>query len=379
MSESVYLDNHSATRPFMEVLDVAKRASKEYWGASFSSHFVGQQQLYPLEKSRAGLLAALGAAQGDSLFLNSGSAEATYHVLLNAYLQITRETGKTLFLTGSIEEVSTGLSFKQMESLGCVVKEIAVNSKGQITKQALAKAITPKTAVFSISWANGLTGVIQPVHDLAELCREKNVLFHLDASYVMGKLFFRFEDLNLDFMSLDGSLIHGLQGTGLAVVKKGTPIHPLIPGKIQDPVFEVSSLAYAVSEIQEKFECYSMEIARLRDLLEASVLSAFPDAVIICKEADRLPNCSAIAFPGVYAEALLYLLNAKGIYASIGGGKFQSLERILLLMGNPPHIAGSAVSFSLAWDSTEEEVVQTVEAIVSSVNQLKECSKGVLS
>lgn len=377
MSEPIYLDNHSATKPFLEVLDIAERASKDYWGAGFSPHFIGQQQAYPLARGEKSLLESLGAGEGDFLFFSSGSAEGLYHILLNTYLQITKQTGKTLILTGQTEEMPLKLIAERMESFGCLIREIPVNSKGQITGQALAKAITPKTAIFSCSWANGLTGTIQPIWDLAEVCRENNILFHVDVSYLVGKVFFRFQDLGADFVTLDGSLVHALPGTGVTFVKKGTSISPFIPGRFSQSVAEVSALAHAAFEMQEKFEHYSMETVRLRDLLESEILRRIPEAIILCKDADRLPNCFAVAFPGIYAEALLYLLHAKGIYASIGGGRFQELEKILLSMGSPPHIASAAISFSLAWDTVEEEVLRAAEEISFSVKQLQECSKGV--
>ncbi len=374
MSEPVYLDNHAAARPFPECIDTFLRSSKEYWGSIDSPHFIGQQQVYPLQKSVESLLSTLGAGESDEIFFTTGGAEGTYHVLFNTYVQIVRQTGKTLFLTTLIEEEATNLSLKRLEELGCAVKMLPLNSKGQVTKEILELAITPRTVIFSLSWANGLTGVIQPVSDLAEVCKEKNILFHLDVSYLVGKSFFRFQDLGVDFLTVEGSVIHAPQGTGLILARAGSGMLPLIPGR-PESIAGGAALAQASLEMQDKFEHYCMEIVRLRDLLERGVLEGLPEAVVLFKEADRLPNCSVIAFPGVYSEALLYLLNAKGVYASNGGGKFQPLEKILLTIGIEKSIASSALSFSLSWDTTEADIESAVQSILSSAKQLKICSK----
>ena len=377
MSEPIYLDNHAASCPFPECIDRFSRSSREYWGAIDSPHFVGQQQVYPLQKSVDSILASLGAEENDEVFFTGGGSEGNYHVFFNTYLKIARQTGKTLFLTSLLEEESTIRSLEQMEELGCAIKMLSTNSKGQITKEILEEAITPRTAIFSLSWANGLTGVIHPVCDLAEVCKEKNILFHLDASYVLGKSFFRFQDLGAHFLTLEGSVIHSLPGTGLVLAKAGSRIQPAISSK-GGAVASGAALTEACLEMQDKFEHYCMEIARLRDLLETEVLGGFSEAIVLFKEADRLPNCCVIAFPGVYSEALLYLLNAKGVYASSGGGKFQSLEKMLLSIGEDRMIASSALSFSLSWDTTEEDIENAAERIIACVKQLKTCSKELV-
>ena len=361
MNEPVYLDNHSATKAFPELLDLFMRSSREYWGASSSPHFVGQQQLYPRQKAIADISKVLGVSE-ESIVFNHGSAEGLQQAAMDTYLNITRETGKTLFLHIETEEASSLETFKQLEALGCMIKSIPLNEKGQVTREALLSVITPKTAMLSLPWVNGLTGVIQPVSDLAEVCKEKGILFHLDASYMIGKRFFRFEDMNVDFLTVDGALIHGIPESGIMLVKKS------IPSSLQS-ISSISALAYAISEMEIKFEHYCMEIGRLRDLLEEGVIEGCPGAKVLFKEADRVPNCSSITFPGVYAESLLYLLNARGVYATIGGGRFQSLEK---------QEGFSAVSFSLSFETTEEEIERVITEIVSCAIHLQNVSQGVL-
>lgn len=373
MSEPVYLDHHSATPPLPEVLETFSRISKEYWGVISSLHFVGQQPMYPLQKAVDNLFDKLGALPKDELFLLRAE-EATQRLFFHTYLQVSRESGKTLFLTAEGQEMSLVKLCSQMEELGCSHKVLPLNAKGQITRQALESAITSRTALVSISWADGLTGVIHPIEDLAAVCKEKNILFHVDASYVVGKRFFRFQDLGAHFLTVDGADIQSLQDTGLLLIKEGTPVRL---ERSPPSIAFASTLAIAVEERQNKFEHYCMEIARLRDRLEEGVREGFSEAVILFKEADRLPNVTVIAFPKVYSEALLFLLNSKGIYASSGGGKFQLLETILMAAGVEENLAKCALSFSLSWDTKEEEIEHAISLIIACAKQIQRSSKEI--
>lgn len=373
MSEPVYLDHHSATPPLPEVLETFSRMSKEYWGVISSPHFVGQQPMYPLLKAVDSLFEKFGANDKDELFLLR-EKEAVWLLFFHTYLQVSRESGKTLFLTAQGQELYQLKLCSQLEDLGCSHKALSLNNKGQVTRQILEAAITSRTALFSISWADGLTGVIQPIEDLAAVCREKNILFHVDASYIFGKRFFRFKDLGAHFLTVDGAAIQSLQDTGVLFIKEGTPVEL---ERASPSLAIASTLALAVEKRQNKFEHYCMEVARLRDRLEEGIVEGFPEAVILFKDADRLPNVSAIAFPGVYSESLLFLLNSKGIYASAGGGKFQQLERNLILAGIESGLAKCALSFALSWDTKEEEIEHSIETIIACAKQIKRCSQEI--
>jgi cysteine desulfurase len=371
MTDSFYFDNQTVTKPFPEVLEKFFRFSKEYWASSTSSHFLGQQQIYPLQKSIESLFAQLGMQDQDQIFFTSGGAEAIYQVFLTTYMQRVRETGKTLFLVAETEEAKVLSMGRQLELLGCSFKTLAVNAKGQVLPEVLEAAITPRTALVSLSWANGLTGVLQPIAALAEVCKNKGVFIHVDASYVWGKSFFRFQDLGADFLTLDGAAIHAPKDTGLTIVKAGFAAEPLIPGKEELSTPSIAAFSKAIEMMQEKFEHYAMEIACLRDRFEQGIVEAFPKAQILFKDADRLPNTSALAFPPIFSESLLFLLNTKGIYASLGGGKFQPLALVLKASGLDEKIGSSALSFCLSYDMTEEDIDRAVEIITECAKQLQ--------
>jgi cysteine desulfurase len=373
MTESSYLDNHSATRPFPSVSEQMMHFMKEYWAASSAPHFLGQQSSFPLQKSMEAIYEALGASPQDRCILHGSAAEAVNHVFFSHYFHQARESGKTLFLTSNIEDAPSCLSLKRLEQLGCTAKLLPVNANGQLTKEVLAAAITPRTALFSISWANGLTGVVHPILDLAEVCQEKGVLFHVDASYVFAKHFFRFQDLHAHFLTLNSGVIHGPK-CGLTLIKSDTAASPFVVGKSNEDVATVVGLSQTLQLAQSYLEHHWTETVRLRDKLEQGICQTCPEARVLFKESERLPNCTAILFPGIVNEALLYLINAKGVYATMGGGESQILSHLLVQCGIEETLAHSALSFSLSYETTEEEIDYAIEIIAHAVKQLRACS-----
>lgn len=372
MIDSLYFDNHTATRPFPEVMEKYFRFSKEYWASSMAPHFLGQQQIYFLQKSLESLFQELGAGDQDLLFFTSSGAESIYQVFFNAYLQKSREQGKTLFLIPETEDVKIVASCKLLEELGCTFKFLPVNSKGQLTAEALESAITPRTALVSLSWANSLTGVLHPVADLAEVCRKKDVLFHVDASSVFGKTFFRFQDLGVDFLTLDGSLLHAPKETGLTLVKTGVSCAPLIPGKNGESTALLAAFTRAIEMMQEKFEFFCMEGARLRDKFESEICKQCEGAEVLFKGSDRLSTCAVISFPPIHFESMLFLLNSKGVYASAGLSKSFPLSQVLQSSKVEDRLSFSALSFSFSYEMQESDIDRAIEIIVDCFKHLKE-------
>ena len=205
----------------------------------------------------------------------------------------------------------------RLEQLGCVTRLLPVDEKGLLKLSALEEALKPKTALLSISWANALTGVIEPISDIVRICHAKGVKVHLNASAMIGKLPISFEELGVDFLTFDGDKIHTPQGIG-GLFRKTKP------HESSHHVAALSALSLAVDEELQRLEQFAMESARLRDTFEAELKIALPDTLILFQDADRLPHVSCVAFPGVMAEALLFNLHRRQVFASIGGGNFKS-------------------------------------------------------
>jgi cysteine desulfurase len=385
MKRSIYLDNGMTAKPSQEAISQMIPFYSHKWGTPSQPHQMGQELFLPLTESLKRLYHAVGAKEEHQFVFTSSGAEAINQVVFSAYHEITLPTGKNHFITSAIEEAPSLMSISRLEKMGCSATLIKPNQHGIITLQALTEAMTPRTALVSLSWASGLTGVIQPIQELAPLCKKRGVKFHVDITHAMGKLACDFSELDIDFLTFNGDPFHAPQGTGGLFVKAGVSVSPLILGGIEQAghragTFSVPGLVglgYAAREAIDNRDFLGTEIARLRSQFEKGIVSNIPEANLLFSEEERLPNCSAIAFPGVANEALLFALNRKQLFASIGGGNFQQIGYVLTGCGHPENVAATAVSFNLSRETTEDEIDRAVDIIAETYFKLRKTSQFI--
>lgn len=383
----IYLDNSFITRPSKETVSEMMPFLSDRWGSSSAPHGFGQKNLLQMEESYRAVYEMLGAEENDLFLFTSSGTEAVNQVIQGVYRDVTLETGKNHFLTSSIDEAPQIMAMHCLEKQGCVSRMIEVNDEGLVTAEAVGDAMTPRTALVSLSWANGLTGVIHPVEEIAKVCKERGVLFHLDASHVLGKLYFDLKEIGADFVTFEGSLIHAPQGTGGLWIKEGVKLSPLIFGGNEQAgnragplnLAGLSALSCASKQLVEARDLICMEGARLRNDLEVKVCKGYPEASVLFADGDRLPHITAIAFPGVANEALLFALSEKNLFASIGGGNSQQIGLILEACRVDPIMAQTAVSFSLSRETTDQEIDRAAQVIVETAEQLRRNSKHMVA
>jgi len=368
MRKEIYLDHQTICRPSPAVIERMNHYFLHKWGTLSAPHQKGQELYEDVDAALKKLYVLLGAGERSHFLLTPGGAEAIFHMLMNFYLDEIRETGRNHLLTTAIEEAPILLSLSRLEQLGCVTRLLPVDEKGMIKLSALEEALKPKTALFSMSWANALTGVIQPIADIVRICHAKGVKVHLNASAMVGKLPISFDELGVDFLTFDGDKIGTPQGIG-GLFQKTKP-HESIRY-----VAALSGLSLAVEEGVLRMGQFAMETARLRDTFEAELMHALPDTVILFPESDRLPHVTCAAFPGVMSEALLFHLQRRGVYASIGGGQFQKLSS--QLKNIPQELAQTTLSFSISRETTEDDLAEALDRIVSSVRKLSTLSAAL--
>ncbi len=370
MRKEIYLDHHTISRPSPAVIERMTEYFRHKWGTLSAPHQKGQELYEDVDAALKKLYHLLGASDRSHFVLTAGGSEAIFQLLINFYIDDIRETGRNHLLTSSIEEASILLSMSRLEEIGSMTRLLPVDEKGRLKLDALEEAIKPKTALLSISWANALTGVIQPLSEIVQICQAHGVKVHVNASSMVGKLPISFEELGVDFLSFDGDKIHTPQGIGGIFQRKK-------PRESSHHVAALSALSLAVEENLQRCEQFAMETARLRDMFEAEIKHALPDSVILFQEADRLPHISAIAFPGVMAEALLYILHRRQVYASLGGGQYQKLSSQLKSCGVSEELSHSALSFALSHETTEDDLAEALDIIVSSVRKLATLSEAL--
>jgi len=375
----IYLDNSMTTRPSDKAVCRMLPFLTNMWGSPSAPHQMGQELFPAIEESLKAIYALLGAKETDCFAFTSSGAEAVNHAIISTFLDVSRKTGKNQFITSHADEAPVIMSIGRVEQLGGVGKMVQPDKRGLITAEAIAEAITPRTALVSLAWANGLTGVIHPVSEIAKLCADRGIRLHLDATHVLGKIFYELDDIGAHFISFNGDHLHAPKGTGGLYIKAGVNCSPFIVGGLEQGGLRagtlnmpaLAALGCAASEALETRDLICTEVARLRDKLETGIVAEFPDAVVFFHDQERLPHCTAIGFKGIANEALLYALNRKNIFASIGGGGFQQIGLILTASGVPEALAQTAISFSLSRLTTEDEIDRAIAIIGETARRMR--------
>ncbi len=355
----IHLDSHVISKPKKNVLQLME----EKWGLLDAAHRKGIE-LYPeVDLALKELFKAVDG-EGYHFQVTPGGFLGMQFLLMHFYLNEVRETGKNHFLSSVIEEAPILKGLDRMEMMGCGVKLVAVDHEGRIDLKALAEAIKTKTSLLSISAVNAMTGVMQPIPEIVEICHARGVKVHVNASHAMGTWGVSLKEWNVDYLSFDGDKIGTPQGLGGLFSKE----------VIKDGVGGILPLFEAVKDVTARQESFAMEMAHLRSEFEEELVRAIPDAVIIGKDVMRVPHIFAVSFPGLMNEALLHSLYRQNIDASIGGGQFQTLTTILGQCGFDEEVATGAMSFALHEGIKQEELAKALNGIVTSVRKLKKMS-----
>lgn len=387
MANGIYLDNNTTTRPSDRALQKMLFCHDEMWGVPSQPHQMGQKVHHPMREAYQQIYGLLGASDRDALIFTSSGAEGVNQAFLSTYFDVTETTGKNQYITSNIEEAPALMSISRLEQLHCVGKMVDCDRMGQISPQSVAEAMTPRTALVSLSWANGLTGVIHPVAEIAAICHQRGVHLHLDATHILGKVFFDLSEIKPTFVTFNGDNIHAPKGTGGLLIREGTKCSAFITGGLEQAGYRAGNvnvpglvaLGAASQEAHETLDLLCTETARLRGLFEDELLKAIPESFIFFRDSERLPHCFAAAFPGVANELMLYALNKKGVYACIGGGSFQQIALVLTSAGISEQIAQTAISFALSRETTESEIMRAVSIISETYHRFKKLSTHVIS
>ncbi|MBI3900672.1 MAG: aminotransferase class V-fold PLP-dependent enzyme [Chlamydiia bacterium] len=354
-------DHHTNPSPCVSALD-AMRLSVER-KASLEEQKQWEEAIFRL----------VGAPLDTHFQLTASGAEAIQQVIWSVFLEKARKEGKTHFITSCIEDASLLQMLKRCEELGCTIRIAPVDQQGKIDLAQLQTLITPRTALISLSAAHGLTGVIQPFEEIGRLAKEKGFLFHLDASWGIGKIPISFADLNVDYLSFSGSWIHSMPGTGGVFAKKEVPFLPFILGTLSNlPSLAALSVASRLALLS--LDTMGLETARLRNFFEEELLQKIPGLQILFADSDRLPNTTTLLFPKVHHEALAHFLQRRGVLPNQSGVFNQKLHKVLEASGIQTE---SALSFSFSRMTTEEEVKQGILVIVEVVRMLQKMSEDL--
>ncbi|MDG1511064.1 MAG: cysteine desulfurase family protein [Mariniblastus sp.] len=385
MKKFIYLD-HNSTAPMLP--EVANKMT-ECFAAGFvnpaSQHRPGQLARKHLEDARRKIANYLGAKTSgmdtDQLIFTSGGTESNNLAILGLVNTPDSDPGNkpSLFtpqhiLISSIEHPSVIGAAEQLVRLGHSVDKIPVDSNGVCRVDRLDSMINDNTKLISLMLANNETGVVQPVNEVAQLCRDRDILFHTDAVQAVGKVPVHFQELSVDALSFTGHKFGGPRGIGGLILRHGLTPAPLQFGGFQqmalrpgtEDVALVAGMETALEIFHKNETDYYSDVLVLRNHLEKTLLSRFPDLVINGVNATRLPHVSNLSLPEVDRQSFLMAADMKGLAISTGSAcasGSSELSPVLLAMGLEKSIIENSVRISLGVSNTRDEIENTIEII----------------
>lgn len=359
----IYLDNARATRLSKAAEAALMRVSKENWLDIQAPYSSDLKILAEMKETYQTLYDLVGAKEEDLFYFTSGEAEAASIVLHGVLIDHISKTGKNHLITLTTENASLLQNIEDLEKMGCEVNYLSVNESGQVTPEMIEKALNPRTSIVVLSWVNALTGVIQPIWEIAKICKQRGVLLYVQASEIFAKLFFRFQDIDIDFLSFAGDKFHGPKASGGLFVKKGIKLSHGVRGKEKYNLPSFIAMGIAFQELLGCMDTMGTEIARLTAHFEDLLKEKIPTIEFFGCKVPRVPSTTCFAIPAVHADLLSFHLKQRGIFVSTGGGEHQKLERHLSAMGVSPLLAKGAISATLSLYTTQQEIETAAEAI----------------
>jgi cysteine desulfurase len=384
MAKTVYMDNSATTFTKPEVLEEMLPYFTQYFGNPSSLYRLSDISRKAIAKAREQVAKAINADPKEIYFTAGGSEGDNWALKGIAYAN--KNKGNHIITTG-IEHHAILHAGKFLEKEGFEVTYLPVDEEGFVSAEDVKAAITDKTILVSIMFANNEIGTIMPIKEIAAACREKGVYFHTDAVQAVGHVPVDVQDLGVDMLSMAGHKFYGPKGVGAMYIRKGVKIENLIHGGAQEKGKRASTentpgivglgkaIEIAVSELAEESE----RLAGLRDKLTKGLMEKIPHAQLNGPKdgSKRNPNNVNMSFIGVEGETLLLDLDDAGICASTGSACASgSLDpsHVLLSIGCKHEVAHGSLRLTLGAGNTEEDVDYALETIPPIIKRRREMS-----
>ena len=371
-----YLDNAATTRLHPEARAAMERAADSFANPS-SVHRPGREARKALDAARAKAAGVLGAAPEEICFL-SGATEADNLAVLGT---ARRRGAPGHLVTTAVEHSAVLEPCRHLRANGWTLDVVSCDAAGRVAPDAVAAALRPDTALVSVMLANNETGTLQPVREIAALCRARGVTVHCDAAQAGGKLRVRPDDLGVDLLTLSAHKMHGPRGAGLLWVRAGVALQPLLFGGGHEGglragtenVVAAAGFAAALEVAERDLDENVARMERLRGRLREG-LASIPGLKVNGHDTERLPSVLSVSIPDVEAEAAVLLLDGKRVCVSSGSACMAaSVEpsHVLRAMGIPDALARGTLRLSVAADTTDDDVAKALEAIPDAVARLR--------
>lgn len=378
----IYLDHIATTPLHPHALEAMLPFLKENFGNAQSPHSAGQEAAAAVEEAREKVARLINAHPAEIFFTSSGSESNNF--ALKGLSLANQSRGKNIVLS-AIEHQSVLHSAKSLEKLGFSVTLVGVDKYGMVDPAEVEKAISKETLLASVMLANSEVGTVEPIKEIAQVCRSRDVLFHTDAVAAVGNIAVDVRELGVDSLSLAASQFYGPKGAAALYIRKGTRILPFIDGGIQEGgrragtenVAGIVGLGKAAEIAQGRMRSWAESLKPLRDRL-IKLLPQKVDRVLLTGHPEkRLPHHASFCIEFIEGEAMLLNLDLKGIAASSGSActsKALKASHVLLAMGFDHATAQGSLVFSLIEGITAEDVDYLLEVFPPIIERLRKMS-----
>jgi cysteine desulfurase len=378
----VYLDNAASTQTLPEVKEAMLPFLGEIFGNPQSLHDWGDAARMAVDEAREKVAGLIGA-QAEEIIFTSGGTESNNLAVKG--LALARQTQGKHVVVSAIEHFSVLHSARTLEKWGFKVTEVPVDKHGIVNPEDVRKAIKKDTVLVSIMHANGEIGTIEPIKEIAKITKELKVPFHTDAVATAGTIPVNVGELGVDALSLAGSQFYGPKGAGALWVRKGVRVIPLLDGGIQEGgrrggtenVPGIVGLGKAAEIAAAQMQPRIKKLTPLRDSLLKGLPAKIDHVVVTGHPTNRLPGHASFCVEFIEGEAMLMLLNSKGIAVSSGSActsRALKASHVLLAIGLSHEIAQGSLLCTLGIDTTKKDIDYFLETMPPVVERLRQMS-----
>ncbi len=380
----IYFDNNSTTRTDPRVVEAMLPFFTDHYGnAASRNHQYGWEAETAVDAARDQIGKLIGAT-GKEIIFTSGATEST-NLALKGVAAMYKKKGNHI-ITQVTEHKATLDTCKRLERDGCTITYLPVDADGRVTAQQVADAITDKTILVSIMFANNEIGTVLPIAEIGKVCKARGVLFHTDAVQAVGKVPVDVQAMGIDLLSMTAHKMYGPKGIGALYVRKKDPrvrLEPMLDGGGHERGMRSGTLPVPlIVGFGKAAEIARLEMAEevkrtftLREKLRKTIMDGLPESYLNGHPTERLPGNANISFAYVEGEGLM--MGIKDVAVSSGSAcTSASLEPsyVLRALGVGDELAHSSIRFGLGRFSTEEEVDYVAKLVVKEVNRLREMS-----
>ncbi len=379
---TIYLDNNATTPLHPEVIKELTNSFNIYGNPS-SMHFFGREAIDRVDWARD-KIAGLINADKDEIIFTAGGSESN-NMVLKQFLKTSASKDRNKLITSVIEHPSVLETVRELGKEGMEAVFVGVDRKGRVNIDELEKVVDDKTALVSIMLANNEIGTIEDIRKIAAIAHKHGALMHTDAVQALGKIKVDVDNLGVDFLSFSGHKFYGPKGVGGLYIKKGLKISSFIHGGHQEKGLRagtingpgIAGVGKAAEIAVLELEAESLRLIKMRDRLEAGLLTAIPDIYINGDTDNRLPGTLNISFPGAEGESILLYLDLEGVAVSTGSAcATGSLEpsHVLIATGVDIENAHGSIRFSFGRFNVEEDVDYVLSILPGIIEKIRSMS-----